>query len=75
MQNIKENSKLEIHNIAKYRKEKGLSQKQLAEYLNISQTMIAQIEKGYKNPTVPLLKELSRFFGVTIDELVRNTAV
>lgn len=46
--------------ITKYRKEKNLTQKQLAEKLNENQVMISKLERGNYNPTIKLLYDLSR---------------
>lgn len=41
--------------IKEKRKEKGISQNQLAKQLGISQPYMNQIESGARNPTLPLL--------------------
>lgn len=46
-------------NLRYYREHKGISQKQLAHKLNISQGYISEIEKGIKSPTVRMLYEIS----------------
>ncbi len=50
--------------------EKGVSQAELAESVGVSQAMISYIVKGLKTPSVTLLKRISEYFGVTMDELV-----
>jgi len=60
------------NNIAYYRNQAGLTQKQLAEKFNISQGIIASIERGTKSPSIRSLKMMSEFFGVSIDELLKN---
>ena len=52
-------------------KEKGISQTELAENVGVSQAMISYIVKGFKAPSVTLLKRISDYLGVTMDELVQ----
>lgn len=46
-----------------YRMEKGLSQKQLAEILGITQAMVSKLESGEYNPTVEQLWKVSKKLG------------
>ena len=55
--------------IAKLRKDKGLTQEQLAESLNISTDYVGKMENGRYGGSVDLL-EISEFFEVTLDYLV-----
>ena len=52
------------------RKSKGLTQEELAEAIFVSRTAVSKWESGRGYPNIDSLKELSRFFGVTIDELI-----
>ena len=52
------------------RKSKGLTQEELAEKLFVSRTAISKWESGRGYPSIDSLKEISRFFSVTIDELI-----
>lgn len=56
--------------IQQLRKERGLTQEQLAEKLNVSQNTIAKIESGLRRPSIDFLLELSEFFGVSTNYLV-----
>ncbi len=56
--------------IAKLRKDKGLTQEQLAESLNISTDYVGKMENGRYGGSVDLLVEISEFFEVTLDYLV-----
>lgn len=58
-------------NIAKCRKEKGYTQVELAERLEIAQPMIAQYEKGLKIPNIITGVELAKALGTTCEELVK----
>ena len=55
------------------RKEKGLTQEGLAESLYVSRTAISKWESGRGYPNLDSLKELARFFSVSIDELLSGT--
>ncbi|EDS72858.1 DNA-binding helix-turn-helix protein [Anaerofustis stercorihominis DSM 17244] len=52
------------------RKEKGLTQEELASLLFVSRTAVSKWESGRGYPSIDSLKEISRVFGVTIDELL-----
>ena len=52
------------------RKSKGLTQEELAEALYVSRTAISKWESGRGYPSIDSLKEISRFFSVSIDELL-----
>ena len=52
------------------RKQKGLTQEELAEYLYVSRTAISKWESGRGYPNIDSLKAIAKFFEVTIDELL-----
>lgn len=52
------------------RKEKGLTQKALAQALNISDRTVSKWERGVGCPDVSLLHELSGVLGVRIEEIL-----
>ena len=52
------------------RKARSLTQEELAEALYVSRTAISKWESGRGYPSIDSLKEISRFFSVTIDELI-----
>ena len=52
------------------RKSRGLTQEELAKALFVSRTAISKWESGRGYPSIDSLKEISRFFSVTIDELI-----
>ncbi len=60
--------------IKAYRKEKGLSQEQMAEALNVSRQAITKWESGKGLPDIENLIVLSRTFGVSLDEMVGEEA-
>ena len=54
------------------RKQKGLTQEELAKALFVSRTAISKWESGKGYPSIDSLKEISRYFSVTIDELLSS---
>lgn len=56
------------------RRARGLSQEQLAEALGVSRQAVSKWEGGQAVPELEKLLALSDFFGVTVDELVREGA-
>lgn len=52
------------------RKNKGLTQEELAEALYVSRTAVSKWESGRGYPNIDSLKEISRFFSVTVDDLL-----
>ena len=52
------------------RKQKDLTQEQLAEALYVSRTAISKWESGRGYPSIDSLKAIAEFFAVTVDELL-----
>ncbi len=52
------------------RKRKGITQEELAEALFVSRTAISKWESGRGYPNIDSLKAISKFFSVSIDELI-----
>ena len=50
--------------------EKGLTQQQLADLLNINSVTYLRYEKGQREPSIDTLIEIAAFYGVSIDFLV-----
>ena len=57
------------------RKQKGLTQEELAEVLYVSRTAISKWESGRGYPNIDSLKAISKFFSVTIDELLSGDEI
>ena len=58
--------------LIKLRKEKRRSQIEVAEALNVSRQAISRWETGAAAPSTEKLIELSRLYGVSLDELVNG---
>ena len=52
------------------RKQKGLTQEELSNLLYVSRTAVSKWESGRGYPNLDSLKEISKIFGVSIDELL-----
>ncbi len=57
------------------RKQKGLTQEELAQCLFVSRTAISKWESGRGYPSIDSLKAIAKFFSVTIDELLSGEEV
>jgi transcriptional regulator with XRE-family HTH domain len=57
------------------RKQKGLTQEQLAERLYVSRTAISKWESGRGFPNIESLKAIARFFKVSLDELLSGEEI
>lgn len=52
------------------RKQKGLTQEEVAQALYVSRTAVSKWESGRGTPSIDSLKALARFYSITIDELL-----
>ena len=59
--------------LKKFRKEKRLTQKELANSLHISQTSVSKYERGVSEPDIAMLIAMSDYFGVTVDKFIRTS--
>ena len=56
--------------ISEFRKEKNMTQMELADRMNISFQAVSNWERGISMPDISKLPELAEMFGVTIGELL-----
>lgn len=67
---------MEFHErLQELRKQRGLTQEELAASIYVSRTAISKWESGRGYPNIDSLKALSGFFAVTIDELLSGEEV
>ena len=57
------------------RKQKGLTQEELAEALYVSRTAISKWESGRGYPNIDSLKAIAKFFCVSIDDLLSGEEI
>jgi transcriptional regulator with XRE-family HTH domain len=57
------------------RKQKGLTQEELAEQLYVSRTAVSKWESGRGYPNIESLRAIAKFFSVTLDDLLSSDEV
>ena len=64
---------MEFHEkLQELRKQKGLTQEQLADVLFVSRTAVSKWESGRGFPNLDSLKALSQYYAVSLDDLLSN---
>ena len=58
-----------VANIKFYRDKFNVTQKELAEAVNVRRETIVNLENGKYNPSLKLGMEIAQFFGVTVEEI------
>lgn len=56
--------------IMRKRKEKGITQEELAAYMGVSKASVSKWETGQSYPDITFLPQLATYFSISIDELV-----
>lgn len=59
-------------NLKAERYRKNLTQLQLAECVNVSESTISLIERGLQTPSVFLVYDIAKVFEIDINELMKN---
>ncbi|MBQ3546233.1 MAG: helix-turn-helix transcriptional regulator [Lachnospiraceae bacterium] len=57
-------------NISRLRREKKITQEQLADFVGVTKASVSKWETGQSIPDVMILPQLANFFDVTIDEIL-----
>lgn len=65
-------NKIFARNLKAERYRKGLTQSQLAEYADVSESTISLLERGLQTPSVFLVYDISKIFEIDINELLKN---
>jgi putative transcriptional regulator len=52
-----------------FRKEKNVTQEELAKSVGVSRQTIIALEKGNYSPSICLALKISKFFGVCVDDI------
>ena len=67
---------MEFHEkLQELRKQKALTQEELAEKLYVSRTAVSKWESGRGYPNIDSLKAIAKFFAVTVDQLISSEEV
>ncbi|MDP3405221.1 MAG: helix-turn-helix transcriptional regulator [Brevundimonas sp.] len=57
-------------NVQRLRREKGLSQEELADLAGLHRTYVSGVERGVRNPTLTVIDRLARALGVEMAVVV-----
>lgn len=61
--------------LRKLRKEKDMTQKDIATYLNVSDRLVGYYESGERMPPPDILEKIADYFDVSIDYLLGRTNI
>lgn len=67
-----ERNKILARNIKAERYRKGVTQYELAEKIDVSESTISLIERGVQTPSIFLVYDISRFLEIDINDLLKN---
>ena len=59
-------------NLKRFRLEKGLTQRQVADYIGCAPSVYSRYETGDREPSIDVLIQLSQYLNVSIDHIVGN---
>ena len=59
-------------NLKDARKQSGLTQKQVANILNVVESCYANWEQGRTEPNVDMLRKLGKIFNISLDDLING---
>lgn len=62
-----------MEHLKELRKEKGLRQRDVADFLGVDRTTYVKYETGANEPDIDVIKKLADFFGVSTDYLLGKT--
>lgn len=57
-------------NISRRRKEKNITQEELADFMMVTKASVSKWESGQSYPDILLLPKIAAFFNITVDELI-----
>lgn len=61
--------------IKELRKEKNITQSDLADYLHITREAVSKWERGKNLPDVSLLQDISNYFNISVNELLNGERI
>ena len=59
-------------NLKEIRKLSGLTQKEVANHLNVVESCYANWEQGRTEPNVDMLRKLGKIFNISLDDLING---
>ena len=65
-------NKLFARNLKAERYRKGITQSQLAELVDVSESTVSLLERGLQTPSVFLVYDIAKVLSVEINELLKN---
>lgn len=65
-------NKILARNIKAERYRKGITQAELAEKIDVSESTISLIERGVQTPSIFLVYDIARFLQIDINDLLKN---
>lgn len=57
-------------NVARLRREAGLTQEAFADQAGMARSYIGDVERGFRNPTIVVLEKIAKALGVTPGSLL-----
>ncbi len=57
------------NHLEKLRKQRGIKQEELAAALEVSRQTIGSLENGRYNPSIQLAFKISKYFGLSIEDI------
>lgn len=67
-----ERNKIFARNLKAERYRKGITQTQLAEYVDVSESTISLLERGVQTPSIFLVYDIAKVLEIDINELLKN---
>ena len=61
--------------IKKYREEKNLTQKQIADLIHMHRSNYSRVETGERELSIEAIQKIATLFGMTIDQLVNEETI
>ena len=66
---------MQFKNLRGIREDRDIRQKEIAEYLNVSQNTYSQYENGQRQIPIPMLIALAKYYKTSVDYLLGLTDV
>ena len=67
-----ERNRIFARNLKAERYRKGVTQAELAERVDVSESTISLLERGLQTPSIFLVYDISKFLGIDINDLLKN---